>query len=350
MFLRNHWYVAAWDHEIVDRPFARRILDEPIVLFRDREGGVVAMEDRCPHRRAPLSMGRLVDGGALECLYHGIRFDTSGKCVRIPSQSDIPAGMKVRTYPAVERYHWIWIWMGDPAEADPATIPDFHYLSTPDQWGAKGMVLHVKANWRLIVDNLLDLTHLATVHESTIGNAAIAEKAENRVQRTEHGVLMMRWVMDASPPPSYVKAGGFTGNIDRWQYIDFTPPAFLRLQVGGATTGSGAGFANGPPADGIHMRNLNAITPETETTTHYFWAQAHGFDVHNAKLTEMIFGQVKEAFLEDVAIFEGQQRVIDRDRGPPEIDVAADAAQIQARRILARLHEAEQTGRRDAAE
>jgi phenylpropionate dioxygenase-like ring-hydroxylating dioxygenase large terminal subunit len=349
MFLRNHWYVAAWDHEIVDAVFARRILDEPIVLFRGAGGAVVAMEDRCPHRRAPLSMGKVVEGG-IECLYHGIRFAPSGACARIPTQADIPAGMKVKTYPVVERHHWVWIWMGDPALADPATIPDFHYLSTPDEWGAKGTVMHVKAGWQLIVDNLLDLTHLATVHASTIGNAAIADKAETRVQKTERGVLMIRWVKDAPAPPTYVKAGGFTRNIDRWQYIDFTPPAFLRLHVGGADIGSDAGFAKGPPQGGIHMRNLNAITPETETTTHYFWGQAHNFDVHNAKLTEMIFSQVNEAFLEDVAIFEGQQRVIDRDRGPPEVDIAADAAQIQARRILTRLHEIEQTDRREAAE
>ncbi len=347
MFLRNHWYVAAWDHELGDKPFARTILGEPIALFRGADGAVVALEDRCPHRRAPLSMGKVIDGGRLQCLYHGLEFDGSGACVRAPSQKEIPAAMRAKTYPVVERHHWIWIWMGDAALADSAAIPDFHWLSTPDQWGAKGTVMHVKANWQLIVDNLLDLTHLATVHLTTIGNAAIAEKAESRVQRTEQGVLMTRWVMDAPAPPTYVKAGGFTTNVDRWQFIDFAPPAFLRLHVGGVATGTGA-----PETfdGGIHMRNLNAITPETETTSHYFWAQAHNFDIHNPKTTEMVFKQITEAFLEDVAIFEGQQRVIDRDKGPPEVDIAADAAQIQARRILTRLWEAERGSTRAAAE
>ena len=208
------------------------------------------------------------------------------------------------------------------------------------------MLFRSKANWRLIVDNLLDLTHLATVHATTIGNAATAEGAQNRVERTQKGVLLSRWMMDAPAPPTYVKAGGFTTNIDRWQFIDFTPPAFLRLHVGGVPTGTGA-----PEKfdGGIHMRNLNAITPETETTTHYFWAQAHNFDPGNARLTEMVFAQVAEAFREDVTIFEAQQRVIENDRGPPEVDVRADAAQIQARRILARLMEEEQ-GRKAAAE
>ncbi len=344
MFLRNHWYVAAWDYEIADKPFARRLLDEPVVLFRGSDGTVTALEDRCPHRRAPLSIGRLIAGDRLQCHYHGLEFDRSGQCVRAPSQADIPAAMRARTYRVVERYHWVWIWMGDPALADEADIPDFHFLSTPDKWGAKGTVMHVKANWQLIVDNLLDLTHLATVHVTTIGNAAIAEKAQARVSRTQKGVLMTRWVMNAPAPPTYVKAGGFTTNVDRWQFIDFTPPAFLRLHVGGVPTGTGA--PDGPLEGGIHMRNLNAITPETETTSHYFWAQAHDFDIHNPATTEMVFGQVREAFLEDVAIFEAQQRIIERDRGPPEVDIAADAAQIQARRILAQLYESERGGDR----
>lgn len=348
MFLRDYWYVAASVDEIGDRPLARRILDEPIVFYRATDGTVVALEDRCPHRRAPLSMGRVVED-AIECLYHGIRFDRSGRCARIPSQAEIPAGMRAKSYPVVERYGWAWIWMGEATRADPADIPDFHWLSTPGEWGAKSMRLHVRAGWRLIVDNLMDLTHLATVHVSTIGNAAIAEKAETRVQRTDKGVLMTRWVMDAPAPPTYVKAGGFTSNIDRWQLIDFTPPAFLRLHVGGVEAGRGSRDAP-PPPGGIHMRNLNAITPETETTTHYFWGQAHNFAPRDAKVTEMVFSQVHEAFLEDVAIFEAQQRVIDTDRGPPEVDVAADAGQIQARRVLARLAEAESERRRPAAE
>ena len=347
MFLRNFWYVAAFDREISAAPLARTILGEAIVFWRAGDGGVVAFEDRCPHRRAPLSMGKVLDGDRLQCLYHGMQFDRSGACVRIPGQSEIPAAMRAKTYPVVERYHWAWIWMGDPANADPATIPEFPWLDSPD-WGAKGDCFHVTANWQLIVDNLLDLTHLATVHATTIGNAAIAEKAETRVEKTAQGLLMKRWVMDAPAPPTYVKAGGFSTPIDRWQFIDFTPPAFLRLHVGGVPTGTGA--PDGPLTGGIHMRNLNAITPETETTTHYFWAQAHDFDVGNVATTDMIFEQVKLAFREDVAIFEGQQRIIDRDRGPPEVDVRADAAQLQARRILQRLHAEEEAGFRQAAQ
>lgn len=346
MFLYDYWYVAAWSNEIERKPFARTLLNEPVVLYRTEAGEVVAMEDRCPHRRVPLSMGKLV-GDRLQCHYHGLQFDAEGKCVRIPGQEMIPPSLCTRTYPIVERYDWVWIWMGDPAKADPATIPDYHWM-TDENWGVKGDRFHVKANWQLIVDNLLDLTHLAFVHETTIGNAAVAESAAVKVTRTPDNVLVTRWVVDQPAPPTYVKAGGFTDNVDRWQFIDFTPPAFLRLHVGATPTGTGA--PEGNFVGGIHMRNLNCITPETDTTTHYFWAQVHDFQPHNQAVTDMVFEQVKTAFLEDVEVFEAQQRSISTHPEAPQFDINADSGGIQARRILERLHAAELAEHQAAAE
>jgi phenylpropionate dioxygenase-like ring-hydroxylating dioxygenase large terminal subunit len=345
MFLRNYWYVAATDAEIGREPIGRVILGEPIVFFRSEQGTPVAFEDRCPHRHLPLSMGKLV-GDDLQCRYHGLRFGTDGRCVRIPGQDHIPQAAKVRTYPVVERYHWIWIWMGDPALADPSTITDFHWLDDAG-WGAKTSYLHVKANWQLVVDNLLDLTHLAFVHETTIGNLALAEHAKVNVTRAPNNVVVTRWIIDQDPPPTFKKVGGFTGNVDRWQIIDFVPPAFLRLDVGATPTGTGA--PEGKRVGGINMRNLNAITPETETTSHYFWGQAHDFDVKNPETTNKIFEQIRTAFLEDVDVFSGQQRNLDLMPNPPQVDIAADAGAIQARRILTRLHGEEQAAARAAA-
>ena len=225
--------------------------------------------------------------------------------MRVPGQDLIPPKARVKAYPVVERYRWIWIWMGDPALADPDQITDFHWFDDPN-WGAKPSYLHVEANWQLVVDNLLDLTHLAFVHETTIGNMALVEHAAVKVQRAPNNVVVTRWIIDQPAPPTFVKVGGFTGNVDRWQIIDFAPPAFLRLDVGATPTGTGA--PEGRRVGGIHMRNLNAITPETETTTHYFWGQAHDFDVKNAETTEKVFQQIKTAFLEDVAVFTAQQR------------------------------------------
>ncbi len=338
MFLRNYWYVAALDHEVADKPLGRTILGEPVVLFRTPDGAVGALEDRCAHRRLPLSMGKMV-GDALQCHYHGLRFDRSGKCVRVPGQDLIPQSARVRTYPVVERYHWVWIWMGDPALADPAKITDFHWLDDPN-WGAKPSYLHVEANWQLVVDNLLDLTHLAFVHETTIGNMALVEHAAVKVQRAHDNVVVTRWIIDQPAPPTFVKVGKFTGNVDRWQIIDYTPPAFLRLDVGATPTGTGA--PEGRRVNGISMRNLNAITPETETTSHYFWGQAHDFDVKNPETTEKVFQQIRTAFLEDVAVFTAQQRSITQRPDAPQVDINADAGGLQARRIVDRLYGDEQ--------
>jgi phenylpropionate dioxygenase-like ring-hydroxylating dioxygenase large terminal subunit len=338
MFLRNVWYVAASEQEIQQKPLGRTILGEPVVIFRTEDGKVAAFEDRCAHRRLPLSMGKVI-GDVLQCHYHGLRFDRTGKCVRVPGQDIIPSGARVKTFPVVERYKWIWIWMGDPALADPDKITDFHWLDDPN-WGAKASYLHVKAEWRLVVDNLLDLTHLAFVHETTIGNSALVDNAAVKVQRNGDNVVVTRWMIDTPPPPTFQRVG-LKGSVDRWQIIDFLPPAFLRLDVGASPTGTGA--PEGRREGGISMRNLNAITPETETTTHYFWGQCHSFDVNNPATTEMVFNQIQTAFLEDVAVFEGQQRAMDARPDSPQVDINADSGAIQARRIIDRLYAAEQS-------
>jgi phenylpropionate dioxygenase-like ring-hydroxylating dioxygenase large terminal subunit len=338
MFLRNYWYVAASAAEVGRKPFRRTVLGEPIVFFRLENGTPVAFEDRCAHRHLPLSMGKLV-GDHLQCHYHGLRFDQTGRCVRIPGQDQIPSTAKVRTYPVVERHTWIWIWMGDPAIANESNITDFHWLDDPN-WGARSSYLHVKANWQLVVDNLLDLTHLAFVHESTIGNSALAEHASVKVTRAPNNVAVTRWIIDQPAPPTFVKVGGFTSNVDRWQIIDWVPPAFLRLDVGATPTGTGA--PEGRRVNGITMHNLNAITPETETTSHYFWGQAHDFDVKNTDLTQKIFEQIKTAFLEDVEVFSAQQENLNIYSDPPQVDINADAGVLQARRIIDRIRTEEQ--------
>jgi vanillate O-demethylase monooxygenase subunit len=338
MFLRNYWYVAASDSELGRKPFGRTILGEPIVFFRTREGEPVAFEDRCAHRHLPLSMGKLL-GDHLQCRYHGLRYDRGGQCVRVPGQELVPPNAKVKTYPLVERYRWIWIWMGDPALADAAKIPDYHWLED-ENWGAKSSYLYVKCHWQLIVDNLLDLTHLAFVHETTIGTMALAEHAVVKLARTGDNVTVTRWTIDQPAPPSFIKIGGFNTNVDRWQIIEFAPPAFLRLDVGATPTGTGA--PEGRRVGGVTMRNLNAITPETETTSHYFWGQAHDFDVTNQATTNKVFEQIETAFLEDVEVLNAQQRNLDIFGNPQQIDINADAGTIQARRILDRLYKEEQ--------
>jgi len=149
-------------------------------------------------------------------------------------------------------------------------------------------------------------------------------------------VRVTRWMENHPAPPFFQRAGGFRPDeaVDRWQIIDFSPPAFVRLDVGAARTGTGA--RDGNRSQGISMRNLNAITPETETTTHYFWAQAHNFALEDPSVTELIFRQVHTAFLEDLAVIEAQQNTISAygEALPEPLDFNQDAGGIQARRIV----------------
>ncbi len=340
MYLRNSWYVGAWSKEISDKPVARKLLDEPIVMFRVGDGEVAALEDRCPHRHLPLSMGT-VEGGNLRCGYHGMVFDRSGTCLSIPSQDSIPSGAKAKSYPAVERYGWIWLWMGDPAAADPALIPDFHRLTDP-AYTAVGKTNHVNAAYKLVTDNLVDLSHVGFVHTSTIGNAAFTEKGRQlKVEPTERGVRVTRLVPDVPPPPTYVKTGRLPEGktIDRWQIIDFIAPSFVNIHVGGAEAGTGA--LEGRYEHGLNFWICNAMTPETASTTHYFWASVRNFALGDAKVDELLFTEVSRAFEEDRVVLEAQQSVLDTREDTWSVALGADAGSIQARRLLQRMITAE---------
>ena len=292
----------------------------------------MALEDKCCHRSAPLHKGRLVDGN-LQCGYHGLTFDRDGRCIRIPGQPEIPESAAVRAFPVVKRYDWIWIWMGNAGLADPDLIPDFHWI-TDDAWAGAGERLFLDADYRLLIDNLLDLSHLTFLHETTIGAAAVADTPA-KVSRDGDIIRMTRWMLDSPPPPTFRKTAGFTENIDRWQIIDYVPPTFVRLDLGGAPAGSGA--ADGDRSAGIERWNLNAITPETERTTHYFWHECRNFRIEDADLTRLFFDQVHEAFMEDLDMIEAQQKVLDHYPDPAQTDIAADAAPLQARRVMERL-------------
>ena len=343
MFLRNAWYVGAWGTEVGRQNLLRRtLLSEPVVFYRQEDGTPVALADKCAHRHAPLSAGRLV-GNNIECPYHGLTYNSGGECVRVPGQSTIPPGCRVRSYPTVERYQWIWIWMGDPALADPESIEDFHWMDDPD-WRAKGELMHLRANYELLVENLLDLSHLTFIHKTTLGTDAIAE-TPMKFERGDSHVTVTRWIMDSPAPPFFNKAGGFREgeHVDRWQHITWTPPAFVRLDIGAARAGTGA--INGNRSQGFTMRNLNAITPETEKTTHYFWAQAHDFRIDEPWITDLLAQNIHEAFLEDLWIIGLQQENLDRGATPPRVDINHDGGSLQAIRMLDGLIDAESRSR-----
>lgn len=354
MFLRNCWYAAIWGKDLGDAPVARTILGEKVALYRQASGAPAALEDRCCHRAAPLSMG-IVAGDTLECGYHGIRFAADGACVHVPVQNAIPPGARVRSYPVRERWSMVWIWMGEPDKADEALIPDMPWLEEGSGWASAPGYFHLKGNYLLIVDNLLDLTHLAFVHKSTIGNQVVAEAAKIRTLRGDDSVTVARWTVQEPPPPTYQKAGGFDPDqlVDRWQIIEWRPPGFVRLFTGASPDGAQGkefGFTDietPTPEGGLGLRNLNAITPETETTCHYFWNQCQDARPDDAKFTEMVFQQIYTAFHQDWEVFEIQQANWD-DR--PVIDTIQDAGAIAARQIIDRLLAAQSGATAVAAE
>jgi phenylpropionate dioxygenase-like ring-hydroxylating dioxygenase large terminal subunit len=335
-FLKNAWYVAGWPNEFGEHLLSRKILGAQIVIFRRADGTLVALEDRCAHRHVPLSKGKRI-GDTIECAYHGLQFDCTGQCIKIPAQDDIPRRARVVAYPMAEQDGWAWIWMGDPDRADVGKIPDFHWLGDP-AFASTGETKHVQANYQLLNDNLLDLSHVGFVHATTIGNNEMGNKGRINVERTEiGGVRVTRWVVDCAPPPSYCKTGIFapTDRIDRWQVIDYEAPSFIRIYVGGALTGTGA--PEGRRVGGLGMWVLHAMTPETETSTHYHWAIGRDFRTDDPEVTKLLHREIATAFDQDREILELQQQSIELFVDPQNVDIVADTGGIQARRILRRL-------------
>lgn len=332
MYLRNSWYVAAWSVDLMDKPVAITVLEEPVVLYRMADGAVAALEDRCPHRQLPLSMGLIV-GNTLRCGYHGMAFDRAGSCVDVPSQAAIPPNARVRSYPATERYGWVWLWMGETARADPAMIPDFGLMTDP-AYAAVGKTNHVRASYQLVTDNLMDLSHVGFVHTTTIGNAAFGAKGKLTVRRTGQGVTARRLVADVPPPPTYVQSGRLPAgsNIDRWSNIDFISPCFVIIHTGGAQVGTGA--LEGRYEHGLNLWVMNAMTPETATTTNYFWGSVRSHALGDPEADAFLFAAVSEAFEEDRRVLEAQQAALTRPGSSWPVALKGDAASIEARRVV----------------
>lgn len=335
MFLRNYWYVAALAEEVGRTPMQRQILNEPVVMYRTEAGTPVALLDMCPHRNLPLSMGQLV-GDNLRCGYHGLTFDPSGKCVRVPGQVNIPPRCRARAYSLVEKWRWLWIWMGDPAQADETAIPEFYWNDDP-AWTYTGGHFHIRCNYQLLVDNLLDLSHEAYVHPSTIGNDAVAETP---CKTDVHGttVRTYRLMENCPPPPLYVKLRGFAENIDRSQDITFKPPSNILIKSKSVPHGA-PDRAN----SGLEYRVVNGITPADETSCHHFWAVPRNF-APDPEITKLFHAGSVRAFSEDVVVLEAQQAMLNRrPRDMQWIDVNADSGGVAARRVTAKLLAEEQT-------
>jgi len=346
-FVMNAWYVCAWPKEIApDTLLARTICDREMVFYRDAEGSVSALEDRCCHRQMPLSKGWL-EGEAVRCGYHGLLFDPQGKCIEIPGQANVPPRARVNTYPTVEKYGWVWVWPGEASEADPALIPEMFAPNDHPDWSSSGGTTYLECQYQLISDNLLDLTHENYIHRTSLGNQAVVEHPIT-VSGDETRVTVTRLIPDHDPAPFW-KASLKTAknlsedvNCDRWQVIHFLPPANLALEVGVAPAGTGG--LEGDRSQGVEGRNLNAITPESETTTWYFWSLARNFS-REPEHDQAFADRVAAIFEEDKGAVEAVQHVMQLNAGRRTIDVNADAGTIAARKLVDQRLAAEAGGR-----
>jgi vanillate O-demethylase monooxygenase subunit len=335
MLLMNTWYVAALSREIGRSLFARTLCNRPVLLYRTQDGDIVALEDRCPHRAVPLSLGHL-EGDSIRCGYHGLVFDHTGVCTRVPGQSNIPKTARVPSFPVVERWGWIWIWMGDPALADPAQIPSFPWYEDPS-WDAFQLHFHLKASYLLALDNLMDLSHISYVHSDSLGTNEYADTpAVTTVE--EARVLNDRRLPDVPTPPLVAEWGGFGARIYRHSYTEWTPPTNVVITT-----------TYGDAAKEIKIRVVHPITPETDRSSHMWFSWMRNFRVGDKSETEKAIAANTKVVMQDVVFLEAQQRLIEAEPERALIAVKADAGLIGARRILGRMHEAEAASRAPSA-
>jgi phenylpropionate dioxygenase-like ring-hydroxylating dioxygenase large terminal subunit len=340
MYLRNAWYVAAWPREVTDKPLARTICDEPVVLFRTANGAPVALRDMCCHRALQLSLGRVI-GNTIQCGYHGYSFDATGACVDIPGQPNIPARARVPSFPVVEKWSCVWIWMGDAAAADPEKIPNIWWADHPDWKLSTPDMAPLNCDYRLITDNVLDATHLTYVHPTTIGASSIVD-VEPLIEHDDKKVRISRWVLDRPPPPAYAMAGDFTGNADRWAAVEYWAPAVSVNFAGCVDPGFG-----GPDGDirmSPHRVELVAIslpTPSTAGSCYYFFAFARAFKHDDAKMDQFFGPGMVKVFEEDFTILESQQRMLEKYPDSHRISTIYDRGPTIARQMLDRMIEVE---------
>ena len=332
MYLKNAWYAAGWSNEITSKPMGRTILDEPIVMYRGKNNRIAALEDRCCHRGMPLSKGEVFDNN-IRCDYHGLLFDGTGRCLEIPGQAKVPANARVRSYPVEERDDLVWIWMG---EADKANTDEIVQYPWHKSWPYKAKSEILKCNYLLASDNLLDQTHAAYVHKSTLAsdpNAYANVKMET--MPTPNGVKFTRWMLNCVPPSLYAKAVKFKGRVDRWQEFEYVAPSCI-LQFTGALDVDMGAYDKGVREGGFGLRMFYGITPETEDTTWFFWSTANGHRQNEPEATEQLFHSIEAAFKEDELVLEAEHNTLRRLGDRPLINTASDVARVHARLALER--------------
>lgn len=330
MFVHDCWYIAATSDEIGGQPLGRTVCGQEIVLFRQSDGALAALADICPHRLVPLSMGS-VHGDAIRCRYHGIEFAADGQCLRLPG-AQTGGGLKVdRVYPVTERYGFAWVWIGEAGRADAAALPDFHWLEDRSLAFTRGCYA-IACDYRLVVDNLLDLTHEAYVHPETIGQDELFD-APLRAGREGREAYLEREMAGVEPSPYWAASLGKPGPVDRWQRCRFRLPSIVLIDSGVAVAGTGA--LEGDRSQGVTGQVINFITPETARSCRYYVVQARDFMLDiDAAGQKRLDGMLDFIVGQDIALLEAEQRVIDARPEAAFRSLRIDTASVHARRII----------------
>jgi phenylpropionate dioxygenase-like ring-hydroxylating dioxygenase large terminal subunit len=338
MFIRNSWYVAAWSNEVgTDVPLGRTLLDEPVVLFRNADQGIVALAGRCAHRGMPLAHAK-IEGNTIVCCYHGLTYDSTGACVRVPGQAQPPKNIRVRSYPVVERYGAVWIWMGDPALADESKV---FACTITDRQGATGekFYFHVKSNYLYLNDNLSDLLHQAYLHEPSFGGntQSLGETIPTITQQGEQTLVHWDWV-DVGAPGFFADVGGIAGKADGWNHSTYQPPSFYINETGFADAATGGKASARSPGNGkLCFTIYQLITPETARSTHFFKIVHCDWPAKSLPKLRPYFEAVN---LEDIWACEEQQKMQDIHPAPMSM-IPTDKAVAAMRRSLQRLQQEE---------
>jgi phenylpropionate dioxygenase-like ring-hydroxylating dioxygenase large terminal subunit len=343
-FLKNAWYAAAWDDEVLPGAlFHRRILGEQILLARDVNNIAHALQDRCPHRFAPLHLGSH-RGNAVQCGYHGLTFGFDGRCVENPhGDGKVPPKAVVRSYPLVAEQMLLWIWMGDPARADRAAIPKFRGLD-PARFAINKGYMHTPVNYEYMTDNIMDLGHIEFLHKGLLGSEAV-RRAESAMRQDGTTVFSTRLTHNEILPGPLDALYETAGKpVDRWLDVRWDAPALMELVVGVAPTGAPQRIGRETP--GVHL-----MTPETEVTTHYFWSNSRDFRIDDAELHAQLDAGLRYAFeQQDKPMIVAQREAMEDAEfwSLNPIVLEGDAGAVRARRILRRMIHEEQTAGKPA--
>jgi len=346
--IKNAWYVACWSDELPEgKSRGMSILGESIVLWRS-SGKVNALQDRCIHRLAPLSLGRC-EGSHLRCMYHGFLFDAEGQVVQIPGQDAIPPNARVRRYAAVEKHSWIWVWMGEAENADESLIPPAVGDDDPD-WILGHGHLDYRADAQLINDNLLDFSHLTYVHAKSFGAGAAFAEERPKLTALPRGVRFERWIVGTTGP-----VGRRTDAIvDGWSTYDFLIPGVLLMWSGSFPSGTARECDYAKPdysraISGVTFTS-QAVTPMADRSSRYFFSWGPHVKHGDAQLRDVLMGVAGQAFAEDKTMIEAQQQVIDRTPQPRILPTVHDRGVTIFTNLVNRLAREEEAARDRASQ